>query len=212
MKPHAAAKAQDKLLFYLKTKGPQTAGQLAKRLAVTPMAVRQHLAALLEDGLVGYEDQRGKVGRPARFWHISDCGQERFPDSHAELALGILQSVRESLGEAALSKMIEARCSQQIRAYRLRMTKAGKLLEKRVAALAALRREEGYMAEWRRAGNGDLLLIENHCPICAAAQGCQGLCEAELSLFEAVLGEGVRVERTEHIVQGDRRCVYRIAR
>lgn len=212
MKPHAAAKAQDKLLFYLKTKGPQTAGQLAKRLAVTPMAIRQHLAALLDDSLVGYEDQRGKVGRPARFWHISDRGQERFPDSHAELALGIIQSARETLGEAALSKLIEARCMQQIRAYRLRMSKAGVLLEKRVAALAAIRREEGYMAEWRRTGNGDLLLIENHCPICAAAQSCQGLCQAELSLCEAVLGEGVRVERTEHIVRGDRRCVYRIVR
>ena len=32
------------------------------------------------------------------------------------------------------------------------------------------------------------LLVENHCPICAAAQVCQGLCDGELALFKAALG------------------------
>lgn len=52
MKPEDSARARDKVLFYLKTKGPQTAAQLAKRLGVTPMAVRQHLYTLERDALV----------------------------------------------------------------------------------------------------------------------------------------------------------------
>lgn len=59
--------------------------------------------------------------------------------------------------------------------------------------------------------DGDaLLLIENHCPICAAATLCQGLCTTELELFRDVLGPDVQVERTEYLLDGDRRCVYRI--
>jgi predicted ArsR family transcriptional regulator len=67
------------------------------------------------------------------------------------------------------------------------------------------------MAECRPEGDG-YLLIENHCPICVAATVCQGFCRAEREVFERALGRDVSVERTEHIVGGDRRCVYRITR
>jgi predicted ArsR family transcriptional regulator len=66
------------------------------------------------------------------------------------------------------------------------------------------------MAESRAEGEG-YVLIENHCPICVAATECQGFCRAEIDTFRAVLGPATSVERTEHIVQGDRRCVYRIS-
>src|SRR5438094_184163 len=61
----------------------------------------------------------------------------------------------------------------------------------------------------RRDGDA-FLFIENHCPICAAANVCQGFCSTELDLFKSVLGPDVAVERSEHIVSGDRRCVYRV--
>ena len=55
---------RDRILYLLKTKGPQTAAQVAKRVGVTAMAIRQHLAGLLDDELVEFEDERGRVGRP----------------------------------------------------------------------------------------------------------------------------------------------------
>ena len=66
------------------------------------------------------------------------------------------------------------------------------------------------MARVERDEDGTLLLVENHCPICEAAATCQGLCAAELEVFQNVLGTSVRVERVEHIQQGARRCAYRI--
>ena len=81
----------------------------------------------------------------------------------------------------------------------------------KVAVLASLRSAEGYMADWREEDDGSLLLIENHCPICAAATACQGFCRAELDVFRAVLGPAVTVSRQEHIVSGGRRCSYRVA-
>ena len=66
------------------------------------------------------------------------------------------------------------------------------------------------MAESRAEGDG-YVLIENHCPICVAATACQGFCRSELDTFREVLGPDVSVDRVEHIVNGDRRCVYRIS-
>jgi predicted ArsR family transcriptional regulator len=56
------------------------------------------------------------------------------------------------------------------------------------------------------------MLVEHHCPICAAAQACQGFCRNELELFRRVLGPGVTVDRTEYLLGGDQRCAYRITR
>ena len=58
-------RSADRILLQLKSKGPQQAAQIAKRLDVTAMAIRQHLYALRDGGLVTYEDERRKVGRPA---------------------------------------------------------------------------------------------------------------------------------------------------
>ena len=83
-------------------------------------------------------------------------------------------------------------------------------LEEKVERLAAARPREGYMAEsWRE--ENDFILVENHCPICVAATTCQGFCRFELDIFREVLGRGAAVERSEHIVAGDRRCAYRIS-
>lgn len=202
-------RARDRVLLQLKTRGAQTAAQLARRLDVTPMAVRQHLAALEEEGLVAWEDERRGVGRPARSWHLTPRAAERFPDSHADLTVDLLASMREAFGDEGVDRLLAARMRRQLELYRSRLPGRNAPLAKRVARLAALRRDEGYMAEWRRDGDG-FLLVENHCPVCAAAAACQGLCRDELALFRRVLGRDVRVERLEHMLEGARRCAYRI--
>jgi predicted ArsR family transcriptional regulator len=198
MKTDIPAKAREKILFFLKTKGPQAAAQIAKRLDVTPMAVRQHLYELQKQGAVEFVDERRKVGRPARIWKLTRATSDRFPDSQGELAVGILDAARRAFGENGMAKLIELRGVEQADRYGRRLARK-KGLESKVAELAAIRSEEGYMAEWQREPDGTLLLIENNCPICAAAETCQDLCRGEL-----------QIEREEHILSGQRRCLYRI--
>jgi predicted ArsR family transcriptional regulator len=201
---------KDRLLHLLKTKGPQPASALAARLAVTSMAVRQHLATLFKEGLVAYRDVPGGVGRPRREWRVTEAADGRFPDSHAELAVGVIDSVRSAFGPQGMQRLLAERTRRQVSAYRARMPPPGAPLERKVAELARIRREEGYMADWGREPDGALRLVENHCPICAAARVCVGLCDGELRLFQEVLGPRVHVEREEHILAGARRCRYRI--
>lgn len=208
MQQDVPTKARAKILLDLKTRGPQSASEIARRLGVTAMAVRQHLYQLQEDGVVAYRDERRKVGRPARIWHLTDNTNGHFPDSHGELAVGILGAARKAFGDDGIARLIDLRNAEQAERYRKSIGRR-RTLEDKVAELARIRSQEGYMAEWRRDDDGSLLLIENHCPICAAAESCQDLCRGELQLFNEVLGSA-EIVREEHILTGERRCLYRI--
>jgi predicted ArsR family transcriptional regulator len=197
-----------RLLLLLKTRGPQPSAALGAVLGITGEAARQQLVKLGEEGLVEAESAARGVGRPLQRWRLTASGNARFPDTHAELTVQLIATVRGVLGEAALERIIAAREAETRQAYASALAGAGGLAE-RVARLAALRAREGYMAEWREEGDG-FLLIENHCPICAAAASCQGFCRAELDIFRSVLGDAARIVRDEHILAGARRCVYRI--
>jgi predicted ArsR family transcriptional regulator len=150
------------------------------------------------------------VGRPKRIWSLTEAGHARFPDNHAGLTLELITAIRKTGGEAMLDQVIEEREKAALQTYRRALDGAVSLTEK-VKRLAKIRSEEGYMASTAAGGDGALLLIENHCPICVAAKACQGFCRSELTLFQETLGKGVRVARDEHIVAGARRCVYKIS-
>ncbi|KQW93341.1 transcriptional regulator [Massilia sp. Root418] len=198
----------DNVLFLLKTRGPQTAQKLAELLDLTSMGARRQLESAQEKGLVAFEDVADKVGRPSRRWHLTEAGHARFPDRHADLTLQMIQQVRTLFGEGGMDKLIAAREQESQAAYQAALAQGEQTLPGRVAALAQARDAEGYMAETEVRPDGSLLLIENHCPICAAATSCQGFCRSELQVFQRVLGEGCQVERAEHLLSGARRCVY----
>jgi predicted ArsR family transcriptional regulator len=196
----------ERLLYQLKSRGPQTAATLAAACAITPMGAHKQLQALVSEGLVSFHDAPQGVGRPRRIWALSAAGHGRFPDRHGDLAVQLLRHAAEHLGPEALDTLIAAREAESEAQYRQRLAGANTLGE-RVQALAQARSEEGYMARAQPEGNA-WLLIEDHCPICAAATQCQGFCRSELALFQRCLGPGVQVERTEHVLAGGRRCTY----
>lgn len=201
--------SEERILYLLKSRGPQTAAAMAKRLGMTAVGARKHLQKLLDQKLVDFTERRESVGRPERSWSLTEQGHARFPDSHSDLTLELLRSVRKVFGEAGLEKLISEREQETLRSYGEALSSCDDLAA-RVRTLVKLRSREGYMAEWRRNRDGSFLLLENHCPICAAATECQGLCRSELAIFRAVLGKDVTVTRQEHILEGARRCAYRI--
>jgi len=204
-------RSQDRILFHLKTRGPQVAADIGSRLDMTVAGARQHLLKLEAAGLVESEDQREGRGRPRKYWRLTERGHERFPDRHSDLTLDLLRSVRDVFGDDGRDRLIAHRERATIASYRKLIGAQGSLRQK-LAALARIRSREGYMANVAKDTPDSFLLIENHCPICAAAAACQGLCRSELEVFRAVLGSDVTVERIDHVLAGARRCAYRIGR
>ena len=202
--------SQDKLLYLLKSRGPLTTAELARKLGMTAPGARQHLAGLRAAGLVSYADRPAGPGRPKRIWRLTAAGHARFPDTHADLAAGLIEGIRRLFGPEGLSRLIDARQTEALSAYRRALDRHGELGRK-LRVLARLRTAEGYMADVEAQADGSFLLIEKHCPICVAAKACQGFCRAEADTFRAALGPSTTVERQEHLLSGGRRCVYRIA-
>lgn len=195
------------MLFLLKTRGPQTAQQLAVLLELTSMGARRQLEAAEEKGLVGFDEVADKVGRPSRRWLLTESGHARFPDRHADLTLQLIEQARELFGEEGLERLIVARERSSEAQYRAAIGDAADMAT-RAAALARARDAEGYMASTEAQPDGSVLLVENHCPICAAARSCQNFCRSELAVFQRVMGPGCTVGRSEHLLAGRRRCVY----
>jgi predicted ArsR family transcriptional regulator len=208
----AKQKVKDQILHLLKMRGAQTASALADQLNVSPMAIRQHLQTLKAEEWVTYQEERRPTGRPVKLWQLTEHSVSRFPNSHADLMLDVLRGVETVFGSEGLAKVITERGRRQIYTYQSKLQALGETVDWRqqVAAIAQLRSQEGYMAEVIEQADGSLLLVENHCPIFAAAQKCSNLCSAELEVFQAVLGRAIAIERVEHILKGDRRCAYRI--
>lgn len=202
-------KTRRAIVKLLKTEGPIDSAQLAERLGLTAMAVRQHLYALQSENLVTAEERPVPVGRPAKFWQLTREADRLFPEAYAELNVALINALKDTFGNEGLDRVLVSRCARQQSDYAKRIRPADPL-KKKLGELARVRTEEGYMAEVKSEAGGSYLLVENHCPICAAANACQGFCSTELDLFRSVLGPGVEVERVEHIVSGDRRCAYRV--
>lgn len=202
-------RSRQSILEILKRNGPQEAQALSARLGVTAMAVRQHLYELSEQGLVTHEFQPRPIGRPAKVWALTDRVNAQFPDSHAELTVGLLDAMQQAFGSKGLDQLLAVRKEQVLAGYQEKIPQ-GAPLPQRLEALAALRSAEGYMAGIEQENDGTWLLVENHCPICAAAAFCRGLCAIELDVFQKLLGDDVTVTRTDHIQAGARRCAYRV--
>lgn len=198
----------ERVLMALKMHGALSSAAVGAKLGTSGEAARQQLARLAEEGLVVASSEARGVGRPTQSWSLTPSAQARFPDTHAALTVQLLGIISTSLGDAALDTIISGREAETRAIYQTALAARASLRDK-VAALADLRSAEGYMADWREEPDGSFILVENHCPICAAAVACQGFCRAELEVFRAVLG-GAEVVRSEHIVAGGRRCSYAI--
>ncbi|GEM63277.1 transcriptional regulator [Sphingobacterium faecium] len=193
----------------LKMRGPLTALDIAHELKITKEGVRQQLVKFMEEGLIEVETESKGVGRPQKYFTISEIGNRKFPDTHAELTVKLLTIIKDAMGKDALQTIIDANEVTGKKRYHEEIDPLPDLNSK-IARLVAIRTREGYMADYSEDEEG-YLLVENHCPICAAAKACQGFCNSELQIFQSVLGESVSIHRTDHIVAGARRCAYRIA-
>ena len=77
---------------------------------------------------------------------------------------------------------------------------AGKRFEERLAEMAKIQSESGYMAEWKQLDHGTFQITEHNCAIARVAQQCQHACVCELAMFRELLQ--ATVSRQEHIVAG----------
>jgi predicted ArsR family transcriptional regulator len=200
---HETPSTREQMVKLLRTRGGMTAKALASELGITSMGVRRHLAALERDDLVRIEMQRQKMGRPTFIYALTDQARDLFPKNYHTLANQFLDAIQETDGNQGVQALFSARMNHLLNQYSPRM--AGKNLSDRVAELAKIQDEAGYMAVWEKTDDG-FLLKEQNCAIYRVACRHQEACQFEIELFRRLLH--AEITRMEHQIKGERSCTY----
>jgi predicted ArsR family transcriptional regulator len=185
--------------------GPSTAATLARRLDLTPAAVRRHLDHMTAEGTLEAREprvygSRGR-GRPARVFAITQAGRDRFDQQYDDLALQALRFLRETGGNGAVMDFARRRMAGLERRYGKVAAAEPQLA--RSQALARAMTQDGYAASVRQGPVGEQL-CQQHCPVSHVAQEFPELCEAETEVISKVLGR--HVQRLATIAHGDGVC------
>lgn len=194
-----------KILVELKRSHRLTARELTDRIGLSLNAVRHHLKELEASSLIQYERQHRGVGAPAFAYTLTLAGDAIFPRRYEATLTELLNHVVAREGREAAVGVLEARYNALTR--RLQEELANATPVERMAAVARLLSEEGYMAEGTASAQGGTL-IEHNCAIQAVAERFPEICAAEARFLAAVLG--AQVDRQEHILSGCSACEYRV--
>ena len=200
--------AQMQVLNQLKRLAPSSAQQIARSLRVSSMAVRHHLSVLEKAGWAATTLKRGVRGRPTYLYSLTESAHAFFPNEYGDWANRFLANLVRLDGEAKVAQVFTRMRDSAVAQHRPRM--AGKHLEGRVAEMAKIQSESGYMAEWRRLDAKTFELTEHNCAILQVALNCPQACDCELRMMQDLLG--APVFRQEHIAKGDSCCRYVIQR
>lgn len=190
----------------LKKQGDMTAEDLASAMGLTSSAVRQQLTALQRDGLVAFAELRDGPGRPRHLYHLTAAADGLYPRTYAQLTNELLDYVGEADPDL-VEQVFRRRRQRRIEGALTRL--AGKDLAGKVAELAHILDEDGYLAEAVPRGDGTFLIVEHNCAILGIALRYGQACGTEIDFIRAVL-PAATVDRVTHMVQGAHNCSYLI--
>jgi DeoR family transcriptional regulator, suf operon transcriptional repressor len=197
------------VLYAVRRRGQATVGDVAEQLDMTVSGARQHLTALVEDGLaeaIELPRPPGARGRPQLAYTVTDAADAVFPKAYGELTnelLGYLSEADSSLVDGLFAR----RRDERIRNATVRLaTKRG--LRAKVTELARILDEDGYLATWEKYGDG-YRIVEHNCAILSVARRYGQACTSELDFIRTVLPD-TTVERVSHIIDGAHHCAYEV--
>jgi len=200
------AETRDAMLTAIKKRGEARAEELADALGITVSAVRQHLNGLAADGLVTHRQMKAGPGRPKHLYRLTAAAEAQFPKTYGELTNELLDYAADE-DPALVERLFAKRRKRRIAEAKARM--AGRPFDEKVAELARILDEDGYLADYELAPDGTFRIVEHNCAILSVALRYGSACSSELEFLRAVLPEA-SVTRTSHRVAGAHHCGYEV--
>ena len=208
MSASTQAPTREAALTLMLRQGPTTAAQLAESLGVSVQVMRRHLRSLEDEGLVESSPAPEGPGRPSNRWCLTGAGRRHIPNGSEHFALGLLGSMAASLPTHMVDALLEQQAAEKASDYRQQIG-AGSL-QQRLERLVELRRNEGYVADYRPDPDGQGWLIsEFHCSVMKIAEQFPCVCEQELQLIRHTFPD-CRVERVNWLLDGGHACGFRL--
>ncbi len=196
---------RQQILDYLRRHGRATVKDLDSHLSLTSTGVRQHLTVLEREGLVEAQEERGRVGRPALVYRLTEQGDALYPKSYDELANVLLEEVRELAGGQALQTLLRRVATRFADPYRERVE--NRPVGERVQEASRIIGERGCLSDCVQDGD-DWLIRQYTCPFPKVAGKNSCVCSLDVEFIRQLVGADARL--TTSLLRGDRACTFRI--
>ncbi len=207
MSTKVSARATE-LLTALKHAGEATADELAAQLGVTVSAVRQQLEGLAADGLVAWRPQARGRGRPTHLYRLTRAAEPLFPKAYGGLTTELLGYVADA-DPNLVDDIFDRRRQRRYQDARARLAKVGPEFDSRVAELARILDEDGYLASWEALPDGSFRIVEHNCAVLDVAERDGQACSSEMAFLREALPDA-RIERVSHMIAGAHSCAYKV--
>ena len=198
------------MLYAVRRIGDATVDDVAEALGMTVSGARQHLTSLTEHGLVRATDvarHDSRRGRSQLSYAVTELADALFPKAYGALTnelLGYLDDEDATTVERLFARRRDTRVSNATQRLATKRSLKAKVIE-----LAAILDEDGYIATAEAIGRNRYRIVEHNCAIAAVARRYGQACTSEVEFIRTVL-PGAVIERTQHMVTGDRHCAYDI--
>lgn len=188
-------------------RGETTASRVASNLHMQVSAARKHLEQLASSGLVAEAFQRTGVGRPKKFYTITEKGREIFPRQYHTLLNNVVAKLVEREGPDGAESIMRDIAKDVAKTLGRENITSSSHTKQVLAGINQL----GFDATLGM-NNGTLAVTSRNCPVWKAAVAqrevvCRGF---HAELLRASLG-GKDVDRQEWMVDGDSYCRHTIS-
>ena len=183
------------ILNTLKRTRGLSVNELVERMKMSYMGIKQHCLTLERDGYLDTWRRPQKMGRPEMVYRLTHRSHALYQADSNAFTLDLLQSLAEISGPSAPEKLFYNVFERKTQELKTRVK--GATMQERAKSLAAIRDEEGYMAQFvNHFGEGGPQILECHSPIMNLLERYEIIGRLEQDMFEKVLGTPVRREET----------------
>lgn len=200
------ARQQGLLNLLLKNKGGLTVDELSKRLEITRNAIRQHLAALENDGLVTQGETRPSGGRPEQLYVLTDAGKEFFPRHYSWFAQLIVESIKQESGDEGLRERMGAMGAEVARQLRQQHPSLENQPQK-VEKLSEVMEQLGYNTQSTMGADGVPMIEADNCIFHNLAIKNPEICQFDLALMSVFTDS--EIDHQECMASGGNACRFK---
>lgn len=202
-----AKNTRERVMKTLLTRERCTVNELAEAVNINPISVRHHISKLEAEGLVTSEEERHGVGRPRRWYFLTEKGRERFPTRYIRLTVRLLEQLKESLPEPMVGKLFAQIAESMASDYA--RTMQGQTIEARLQQVAELLSQEGFTVEVEQQGD-TFQIRETNCPYFHIGQDHPEVCAVDQTLISTLLD--MPAYKVQCMLHGDAHCTYLVSK
>ena len=196
---------REKILETILSRQRVTINDLAEQVGINPISVRHHIGKLEAESLVASDDERHGVGRPLRYYRLTEFGLESFPTRYMALTTRLLDNIKNTMPEGTVAALFTQLGTEMAKDASAEVDLNLLPLEERLEVLREFLQNEGFNISWEMQGES-VHIKELNCPYYQVGQSHPEVCYVDRTVISSIMnGPATRVHC---VLDGDNHCTY----